>query len=188
MTKVFKETERTISLHGLGFLQVKLGAKQRLHVWHPDLPRRKCFLHSDIHSHRFGFSSTVLKGMQINDVYAVYEFGDDPGPNTHVAYVHEGERSEFGNRPWIPRAEVWVGQVSRQLVEAGETYHMLDQAFHATVPGRDGKVATLMTKTHEGSNGAKSLCLKGVEPDVDFDRFQMTDDDMWAIVRDVMEN
>ena len=29
-----------ITLHGLGFVQVQLEGSQRLHVWHPELPRR----------------------------------------------------------------------------------------------------------------------------------------------------
>ena len=185
----FAETKEAISLHGLGFLQVKLGAKQRLHVWHPDLPKRRCFEHSQVHDHRFGFDSLVLRGMQINDIFSVYEMGEPLNlTNTHIAYLHEGERSKFGNRPWIPREKLWVGQVSRELVDAGETYHMLPTVFHATTPGGDGRVATLMTKTSESTTGARSLCEIGVEPDVDFDRKQMDPDDMWAIVRDVLEN
>lgn len=152
-TTAFKETTEAISLHGLGFLQVKLGAKQRLHVWHPDLPRRKCFEHSAIHDHRFGFSSLILKGTQINDIFSVYETEAITMEASHIAYLHEGERSKFGNRPWIPRERLWVGQVSRELVDAGETYHMLPTVFHATTPGGDGRVATLMTKTSEALPG-----------------------------------
>lgn len=80
----FKETEEAISLHGLGFLQVKLGASQRLHVWHPDLPRRRCFRQSAIHDHRFAFTSRVLVGTQINHLWKV----DRPGGShpTHILY------------------------------------------------------------------------------------------------------
>lgn len=64
MLKDFTPTKDIISLHGLGFIQIKLDDNQRLHIWHPDLPRRKCFEHSNIHNHRFAFKSTVLKGIQ----------------------------------------------------------------------------------------------------------------------------
>lgn len=189
--KKFEETAEAVSLHGLGFIQVKLDARQRLHVWHPILPRRRCFEHSALHDHRFGFRSTVLRGMQINDTFAVYEtdnpaYSTSPQYATHIAYLHEGERGLSGNRPWIPREKLWVGQVSRELVDAGETYHMLAGVFHSTTPGGDGRVATLMTKTSEGVRGARSLCEIGVEPDVDFDRKQMAVHDMWAVIRDVL--
>lgn len=183
----FRETAEAISLHGLGFLQVKLGAGQRLHVWHPDLPRRRCFEHSQIHDHRFGFRSTVLRGMQVNDTFAVFESEENlDDEDLYRAYLHEGERGASGNRPWVPREILWVGGVSRELVDEGETYHVIPKVFHSTTPGGDGRVATLMTKVSEGNTGARSLCRVGVEPDVDFDRKQMADDDMWAIVRDVL--
>jgi hypothetical protein len=66
LTHDYTPTKETISLHGLGFIQVKLPANRRLHVWHPDLPRRDCFAYSAIHNHRFGFRSTVLVGHQRN--------------------------------------------------------------------------------------------------------------------------
>jgi hypothetical protein len=37
-------------------------ANRRMHVWHPDLPRRACYEWSPIHNHRFSFRSTVLVG------------------------------------------------------------------------------------------------------------------------------
>ena len=45
-----------ITLHGLGFVQVQLEGNQRLHVWHPELPRQACFTHSAIHDQRFNFT------------------------------------------------------------------------------------------------------------------------------------
>jgi len=54
-----------ITLHGLGFVQVQLEGGQRLHVWHPELPRRACFKYSAIHDHRFNFTSRVIIGKQI---------------------------------------------------------------------------------------------------------------------------
>lgn len=185
----FQETEAPISLHGLGFIQVKLGGKQRLHVWHPDLPRRTCFEHSQIHDHRFGFTSRVLVGRQINHVHgfellhssAVFDHA------THIGYLHDGPRSEFGNRPWLKHLHLrLVAKISVEAVDAGQSYQMLPLVFHSTEPDGDGRVATLMTKTVETSNAAHSVCTAGVIPDADFDRFQMSEADMWAVVTDVL--
>jgi hypothetical protein len=105
---------------------------------------------------------------------------------THAAYLHEGPRSHKGNRPWLPAGHVLVCPAYCETVRAGDTYHMLPYVFHATRPGGDGRVATVMTKTSEGQAGARSLCELGQDPDWDFDRKQMGEDDMWAVVRDVL--
>lgn len=178
---MFKETEDTISLHGLGFIQVKLGGKQRMHVWHPDLPRRLCFEHSAIHDHRFSFTSRVLVGEMINVIYS--DLQESP---THIAYLHEGERSARGNRGWDEDYRCSLEETGRETVEAGRLYNMPAYVFHKTVPGGDGRVATLMTKTWEGTKGAHSLCEIGVTPDADFDRKCLHPRSLWEIVTEVL--
>ncbi len=176
----FEETKNIITLHGLGFLQVKLEGNQRINVWHPDLPRRKCFEHSNIHNHRFGFVSRVLIGTQIN---INYKFQKN-APHTHTAYLHEGKRTKFGNRPWDEGYNCKPIELGRQKVEAGGTYKISAYEYHATQT--DGIVVTLMKKVFEGDEAATSLCEIGVKPDVDFDRFQLSDNDMWEFFNDAM--
>lgn len=171
-----------ITLHGLGFVQVQLPANQRLHVWHPELPRRHCFEHSAIHNHRFDFVSRVLVGEQINIDIAV----DHLGEPTHLLYLHEGPRSPRGGRPWVPDGEVRMVEKLRAAHAAGSTYVMHSYEFHRTEPGGNGKVATIMTKTWEGQRGAHSSCVLGVEPDADFDRFQWSPARLWEVVVDVL--
>lgn len=187
MSTVHDPMKAPISLHGLGFIQVQLQAGQRLHVWHPELPRRSCFEYSAIHNHRFDFTSTVLVGTQIN-----IDYGDIPEgayhnvPPTHVLYLHEGARSANGGRPWTPNGKVCMSELERTEIHAGSSYHMKAYRFHQTVPGGDGKVATLMTKGWEGPKGAQSSCLIGIEPDADFDRFQLTPAQLWMYVIEVL--
>jgi len=181
--KTFEPTEDTISLHGLGFIQVKLGGKQRLHVWHPDLPRRSCFEHSAIHDHRFSFTSRVLVGEQINIDYVSDRRALEP---THTAYLHEGPRAAHGGRPWIEDYRLLLRPNYRQIVQAGHEYNVPAYAFHATEPGGDGRVATLMTKTFEGVSGAHSCCEIGVEPDDAFDRKQVSAGQLWLYVTEVL--
>lgn len=184
-TQKFKETEDAITLHGLGFIQVKLQGNQRLHVWHPELPRRKCFEHSNIHDHRFGFTSLVLVGEQHNQVYSIQQTGNHEKA-THVSYLHEGPRSEFGNRPWIENDLLIVTSTYNQAVKAGESYFMQPHVYHSSLPGGDGKLATLMTKTIETDIAAHSLCANGIAPDVDFDRHQWTPSRLWKMVAEVL--
>lgn len=175
-----------ISLHGLGFLQVVLQGDQRLHVWHPDLPRRRCFQDSQVHDHRFSFESRVLVGVQRNINWSLFPPGEVKCPSTHIAYKHEGPRTRFGNRPWIPDFQGALFQEDRLDVHPGEVYHMKYHAYHSTQPMGDGRVATLMKKTWEVPAGAHSLCKIGVDPDVNFDRFQLRESEMWSVVLEVL--
>lgn len=178
----FKKTAESITLHGLGFLQVQLDANMRLHVWHPELPRRSCFEHSSAHNHRFSFTSLVLRGTQINTNFEI----ETEGAKTHTLYLHEGERTRFGNRPWIPDGDVRLVPTCASDVPAGYQYQIEQYLFHSTTPGGDGRVATLMRKTAEGDRGAHSACAVGVLPDVDFDRKQWGETELWDVVRDVL--
>lgn len=181
----FKETGQSISLHGLGFVQVKLQGGQRLHVWHPDLPRRKCFKHSQIHDHRFGFESLILVGRQRNDIYSVIPHDAAHG-TTHDAYNHTGPRSARGNRPWTMNGSVYMHLQSTEIIEPSGKYTMLPLVAHATTPLDNGRVATIMRKTSEGMIGATSYCEHGIEPEADFDRFQLPDAELWDAVNDVL--
>ncbi len=172
-----------ITLHGLGFIQIQLEAEQRLHVWHPELPRRSCFEHSAIHDHRFDFVSTVLVGTQRNIEFADHWCED----GEFVMYLHEGPRTPNGGRPWVPDGRTNMVKLYDDLVHTGNSYRQQAYKYHRTEPQGDGKVATFMRKTWEGSQkGAHSTCRYGVTPDGDFDRYQWSPSQLWEVVADVL--
>lgn len=171
-----------ITLHGLGFVQVQLQGAQRLHVWHPELPRRTCFEHSAIHDHRFGFASRALVGTQINHCYSMQR--DDDGE--FVLYLHEGKRQAGGGRPWTPDGRANFHREAFFSIHAGSDYNTMAYEYHRTEPGGDGRVATIMQKRGEHSAGAHSTCRYGIQPDTDFDRYQWPAARLWEVVRDVL--
>lgn len=185
MNTDFKPTKEQISLHGLGFIQIVL-PKHRLHIWHPDLPRRSCFLASNIHDHRFGFKSQIIVGEQHNSVYSALPIDILTADATHMSYLHEGARSAHGGRPWITDGYLSVKLMYEQKILPGESYTMEAYRYHSTEPGGDGRVATLMVKTDEGRRGAHSLCKIGIRPDDAFDRFQWDETRLWAIAVNVL--
>lgn len=192
MSTIHDPMRETISLHGLGFIQVQLQGNQRLHVWHPDLPRRICYQHSAIHDHRFSFHSTVLVGAMRNITYDVQQTakrGEDGQLiqlGKYMTYSHEGARSKNGGRPWTPGLQVDFTVRTNMVIAAGESYYMPSYAFHKTEPMADGKCATVIKKLSEGEHGARSSCSIGVEPDTDFDRFQLSNDELWWYVFEVL--
>lgn len=179
-----------ITLHGLGFVQIQLEGAQRLHVWHPELPRRTCFEHSSIHDHRFTFKSQVLVGVQLN-----YQYEHEPfipgavkqlGKQVYTTYLHEGARTACGGRPWASDGHIVLMRENVEAVHAGNNYIQQAYVYHRTQPGGNGKVATVMLKLSEGLRGAHSTCLSGIKPDTEFDRFQWTPTQLWEIVADVL--
>lgn len=171
-----------ITLHGLGFVQIQLEGNQRLHVWHPELPRRSCYEHSAIHDHRFNFVSRILVGAQINHCFQLSR--DDHGE--YVLYLHEGARTAGGGRPWTPDGRANLLPDGIYEIAAGNDYNTQAYDYHRTEPGGDGRVATLMAKRGDYPQGAHSICRFGVEPDTDFDRFQWSPAQLWEVVSDVL--
>lgn len=171
-----------ITLHGLGFVQVQLQGEQRLHVWHPELPRRACFEHSAIHDHRFNFASRVIIGSQINHCYDLSRRDD----GEFVLYLHEGARTAGGGRPWTPDGRASFEHHGTVVIAAGDVYTTRAYEYHRTEPGGDGKVATIMAKHGDYPAGAHSTCRYGVQPDTDFDRYQWSPAQLWEIVSDVL--
>lgn len=171
-----------ITLHGLGFVQVQLEGNQRLHVWHPELPRRACFAHSAIHDHRFNFTSRVIVGTQLNHCFKMERCDD----GAYMLYLHEGSRTAGGGRPWTPDGRANLVIDGEFKVAAGNDYNTIAYDYHATTPGGDGRVATIMAKRGEYPAGAHSTCTFGVQPDTDFDRYQWSPTQLWEIVSDVM--
>jgi hypothetical protein len=171
-----------ITLHGLGFVQVQLQGNQRLHVWHPELPRRACFEHSAIHDHRFSFTSRVIVGMLFNHEFELvcHDAGE------FLLYLHEGSRTAGGGRPWTPDGRVDLVHVGTIGIPVGNDYNTQAYAYHRTEPGGDGRVATIMAKRGEYPAGAHSTCRVGIEPDTDFDRFQWSPARLWEVVSDVL--
>jgi hypothetical protein len=177
----FTPTAETITLHGLGFIQIKLGGNQRMHVWHPDLPRRSCYAHSAIHNHRFSFVSTVLVGTQINRRYRV----DTATDGSHDLISHDGPRSEKGGRESFVAGRVNVIPHADEHIVAGGSYFMPTLEYHETP--NSGIVVTLMRKLDEGSIHAASLITHGHQFDQDFDRYQLPPSDLWRVVVDALD-
>ncbi|NKJ43682.1 hypothetical protein [Novosphingobium sp. SG720] len=176
LPKDYTPTAETISLHGLGFIQVKLMGGQRLHVWHPDLPRRSCFQRSAIHNHRFSFTSTVLKGVQINRRFDIVMHPE----GSHDVISHDGPRSEKGGRLSFVAGRVNLIERETQHFMAGCSYEMPMLAYHDTP--NSGVVVTLLRKTADGDIHANSLIEHGHVFDQSFDRFQLSPKQLWSYV------
>lgn len=178
--KDYSPTAETISAHGLGFVQVKLPANRRLHVWHPALPRRTCYDHSAIHNHRFSFRSTVLIGQQLNQRADLIMHPE----GTHDVISHDGPRSEKGGRLSYVAGRVNVRIRDLEVYEPGESYVMAELEYHHTP--NSGIVVTLIEKLTEGTIHACSVVERPHSFDQEFDRFQWTPSQLWQVVLEAL--
>lgn len=176
LARDYSPTKETISLHGLGFIQVKLPANRRLHVWHPDLPRRDCFLYSAIHNHRFAFRSTVIVGVQRNQRCDLVIHPE----GTHDVISHDGPRSEKGGRESFVAGRVNVVAREVESYSPGESYEMRELEYHLTP--NHGIVVTLMEKLREGSIHASSVIERPHVFHQSFDRFMWPEQRLWQCV------
>ncbi len=178
--KDFAPTKEQITLHGLGFIQVKLPNNSRMHVWHPELPRRSCFAHSAIHNHRFSFRSRVLVGLQINQRYHVEATED----GTHDLISHDGPRSEKGGRLSFVAGRANFLPAGREVVPAGASYDMAELEYHETP--NSGVVVTIMDKLSEGTTHANSAITHGHVFDQEFDRYLLPENVLWKYVLEAL--
>jgi hypothetical protein len=183
--KDFSPTREQITLHGLGFIQVKLPGNRRMHVWHPDLPRRACFEWSPIHNHRFSFRSTVLVGQQINRRYNVLELR--AGFGSHVRVSHDGPRGPEGGRLSFVAGGADVSDMLDEQYGPGESYEMPIGQYHETPNA--GVVVTVMQKLVESRVfHASTLIERGHTFDQAFDRFQLPPERLWQFVVDALQS
>jgi hypothetical protein len=76
---------------------MKLPGNRRMHVWHPDLPRRDCYAWSAIHNHRFSVPIDGAGRAQVNRRYNVLEGLPELG-GSHDRVSHDGPRGPEGGR------------------------------------------------------------------------------------------
>ncbi len=95
---------------------------------------------------------------------------------------HNGPRSEKGGRLSHPVADVNVHHRKIEQYGPGEEYFMPAYEYHHTPC--DGVVITVMQKQDEGEIHANSVCRQGIDFHYDFDRFQLSPDQLFAYVTD----
>jgi len=112
---------------GLGFIQVKLDAVHRLHAWVPDWPAIPG-AETELHDHRYPFTSHVLKGCIEHDVFAIGPLQDRFEPGLW-------EVASVSCQPGSSEAPRLLGHAAATLlasvrVGAGQSYALTPDAFH----------------------------------------------------------
>lgn len=155
---------------GLGFIQVKLDDRRRVHFYHPDLP---AFV-EEPHDHRYGFVSSVMRGTLLNRIWRV-TLG-----NTHnISYENcrqDGAEVPSGYRGSLVSAGAFH-------VREGSGYHIHSETFHTVHPKlSDGPVVTLVEREVPFKDFAKVVRPLGAPPICPFSR-PIPESEIWDVVR-----
>ena len=108
---------------GLGFIQLKLNAVERLHFYHPDL--MPILDQEEIHDHRYDFSSMVLKGALMNTLYTY----DKVCFAEYGLYEVSCKKDDAGKEPAF-LGECMIHRLANFTVETGQTYNLTRDVFH----------------------------------------------------------
>lgn len=182
-----RQVGKNLRVHGNGFLQLDLADNQRLHIWgHPDIPRQ--VESSQIHSHRFGFKSTILVGSLVNVMYFV-DKQSSYSKNKLDVYSAKPRNKEDTVLEMTsdPDRPISLVQYSINLYSVGDEYSMHPREIHETFVNQP--TATLMTKVSTAEDYYPEVFLPaGRKPDNDFDRYStpLSQDRLWSIVFEVL--
>lgn len=106
---------------GLGFIQIKLNDKERVHVYCPEVVVTTD--EEEIHDHRYGFTSKIIKGSLTNIIY-----GLDMSKDTHLISFESCDP----NRPVHNTEKIPCGikEILAFTVNEGSVYSLDKDTLH----------------------------------------------------------
>lgn len=114
-----KKNHQMIHYFGLGFIQLKIDDRFRMHFYTQELPA--IISDEDVHNHRYNFESRILRGEFRQSLYHVVD------GNSHVL---EQESCQEGYKPETPGKPCSIIEASAHIYEAGSLYFMHHSTFH----------------------------------------------------------
>lgn len=154
-----RQSGATPHYFGLGFIQLKLDAQRRLHFWVPHWPVIPG-AETELHNHRYSFSSTVLQGTLVQEIFrlpADEDFRSSPNSGD-LEVVEVSCKPAQSSDPRIlgyatPR------KVLHLTTHAGGQYRLDPMDFHRAFP--QGNVITRLDRQSTEHEFARVLRAPG---------------------------
>lgn len=169
-----KANHKDIYFFGLGFIQIKIDDVHRVHVYTDKLPMTQT--EEEIHNHRYGFTSLILKGTLQQWTYEVtpFETGD---------YFITKETCNPRNKKEFPKTNCDVEVSQFQIFSAGSAYHVRSNVFHR-VMSKDA--ITLLIREPYEKDEADVIYPKVLTPVCPFS-IKVEKDELWKIVEESLK-
>jgi hypothetical protein len=161
-----------IHYFGLGFIQLKLNDRERMHFYIPGL--EPIVPEEDVHNHRYDFQSTILRGRLTQELWSPHRSAE----GTHVIEEVTCEEGVAAER--TPGIFILEMDSSHTYVE-GSSYMVSHRQFHKVRPGSEGCI-TLIERSGYKKNLAQ--VVKPIDGDsiCPFSR-KIPEDELWGLVR-----
>ncbi len=164
---------RGCKLHyfGLGFIQIKLNDTERLHFYDPRLPGITGL--EEVHDHRYGFISYILKGSLTNRLYGL-NLSD-----THV--VSSVSCDPQVSAPLDSRRTGLVEYAVHTYTE-GQSYVMTADMYHRV---EAVSCISYLTRTHKTKEFARVIRPERAPVVCPFSK-QVPEEELWEIVGEML--
>lgn len=161
---------------GLGFIQIKLGEKERVHIYTNKI--KTTTKEEEIHNHRYNFKSTVLKGVLNNKLYQVNE--DINGPFLLV---------DEACNPDLPKSEKKIKVSLPKLIcdfdtGKGQSYFIEKDTFHRVEALEDNTI-TLVRREPTVKDMAQIIYPENIILDCPFS-VNLDEKELWKIVMEAL--
>lgn len=178
-----EKTAKRPIVHPLGFIQLYLEERRRLHVW-PEEPLKMSDPVMPIHDHTAGFTSRVLLGKIRHITYRpVLDFRGQYHLYRIHPYIAAGAEKPF------EKTDDQLYQVrykSCQTVTRGESYSFEPFLFHETVAS-PVTVTVVQFDEFDKTKSARVICPMDRVPDSTFRRDAEDPEKLWSIIRKAMK-
>ena len=161
---------------GLGFVQIKLNYKHRMHFWHPDYSRNTS--DEEVHNHRYSYTSRIIVGDLIHETWAYTECSDGDTECIEVSC------KPGNNADPIPQSNGTMVINGRYNMLTGSSYYFPATGFHRIIAK---KAVTLLCRGEIESENAKVLRPIGTPFICPFS-VQKSDNECWDIIHDLLKN
>jgi hypothetical protein len=169
-----KKNSKMIHFFGLGFIQIKLNDEYRVHVYTDKLSAT--VTKEDIHNHRYGFESTIIKGKLQQQFFTVV-----PAVGGNFLLVEESCNPD--NKIDSIASEVNVEFAGEATYSAGDMYALHHSSFHRVY---SIDAITLLKRGNIEKSLAEVVYRKGEPPQCPFS-VKVSEAALWEIVEEALK-
>lgn len=166
-----------IHYFGLGFIQIKLGPRYRIHFYTNLLPA--IISEEEIHNHRYDFTLTILAGTFTQKIYQVTQ---DITHTMEDESCTEHNELDSGSDHYHKQTECGVTLLSEEHYVAGSSYTINANTFH-TVQTTDA--ITFIDRKPYSKEFAQVIRPKDLNATCPFSK-KIDENELWVIVENIL--